>query len=149
MRFPRMTTTGLIIAVAVSGLLVGSVVIGSRWQRKRSFALAQAAECERLERAYRSMAANLRNAFRTSRHEMAKIGEKLQVKSTLDSFEEKWASEAREDVAGCLMAADFHAMMKRRFRRVAYQPWLTLPSYDPFSHVVLSPRERDALKALK
>ena len=148
MRLPRMTTTGLIIAVAVSGFLVGSVVIGSRWQRIRSFALAQAAECERLERSYTSMAGNFRNAFLAGREEMTRIARINQLEPTFDSFKEEWASEAREEVAGCLRAADFHARMKRRFQRVASQPWLTLPSSDPFSHEVLSPRERQAMNSL-
>src|SRR5262249_46858625 len=128
--------------------LLGAGVIGMRWYRIRQFALAQAAECDRLERSYLSMAANFENAFAVSRKEMARIARSNQVEPIFDSLKEPWAKELREDLEGCRKAADQQAAMRRRFLRVATFPWLPLPAYDPFSHTLLSPRERRAMNQL-
>ena len=55
---PRFRLRTLMIAVAVAGMLLGCYVVGTRWQHKRTMALAQAAKHRRFERVYAATAAH-------------------------------------------------------------------------------------------
>jgi hypothetical protein len=130
----RFTVRRLMVAVAISGLLLGAGVVGSRWYGTRKVALELADDC-----AFK-VELNRTSAFR-SQADFAKlqdIAAKTAAEIKDDHMLENKMSKCRDEYDTRIRSHDkeiqFYSSMEQRFSYIASHPWYSLPLDELRSH---------------